>query len=312
MSLLDWYDRAGRDLPWRRTRDPYAVWVSEVMLQQTQVATVLPYYERWMTRFPTVESLARAPEEEVMAHWQGLGYYRRCRNLLEGVRQGVANGFPVGHDAWRAMPGVGDYTAAALASILDGEPTPVVDGNVERVYARVCADPSIGDARRKAARAWAQTIISHERPGDWNQAIMELGATVCRPRNPRCAECPLQSECLAFARGLTDSLPTPKPRLATVDRTHPVSVWRRADGAVGMVQAQEAEWWAGLWVLPTPSVNGHLIASVTTTVTHHRVVLSAYEGVGEPPTGLRWVTREELPAVPIPAPFRKLLTKLGF
>lgn len=308
MSLLDWYDRNGRDLPWRRTRDPYAVWVSEVMLQQTQVATVLPYYERWMARFPTAESLAQAPEEVVMAHWQGLGYYRRCRNLREGVRQCVANGFPVGHDAWRAMPGVGDYTAAALASILDGEPTPVVDGNVERVYARVCADPSTGDTRRKAARAWAQALISHERPGDWNQAIMELGATVCRPRQPKCPTCPIQAECRAHAEGRVHEFPTPKPRPETLHMDRHVGIYRR-DNTIALTQSEEGDWWTGLWILPPATGPEH--ARVTTTVTRHRVTLIAVEP-DEPPTNIMWIERENLADIPIPAPFRKLLAKLGF
>lgn len=306
--MLEWYDRHGRALPWRETRDPYAIWVSEVMLQQTQVATVLPFYERWMARFPTAESLAEADDQEILAYWQGLGYYRRCRNLVAGVRVATKEGFPKGLNAWRAMPGVGDYTAAALASIIDQEPTPVVDGNVERVYARVCADPTTGDTRRKAARAWAQKLISHERPGDWNQAIMELGATVCRPRNPACPTCPLQNECEARRTNRVHEFPTPKPRPETLHLDHHVGIYRR-DNAIALTQAEEGDWWTGLWILP--SATGPEQARMTTTVTRHRVTLIAVEPT-EPPTNIMWIEREDLADIPIPAPFRKLLAKLGF
>lgn len=310
-DILAWYDREGRDLPWRRTHHPYAVWVSEVMLQQTQVATVLPYYERWMTRFPTEASLASAEDQDILAYWQGLGYYRRCRSLVAGIRRCVAEGFPAGFEAWRAMPGVGDYTAAALASIIDGEPSPVVDGNVERVYARVAGDASVGDARRRASRAWAAERIDHARPGDWNQAIMEIGATVCRPKNPDCDRCPLVEVCVASATGRTGELPTPKPRPETIDAILPVGLWVRSDGAVAMHQAAEGEWWTGLWHLPRCEASGRPIANQKTTVTRHRLVIEVYRQEGQKPESARWVQPEELPSVPIPAPFRKLLAKLG-
>lgn len=310
-DILAWYDREGRDLPWRRTRDPYAVWVSEVMLQQTQVATVLPYYERWMARFPTATSLASADDQDILAHWQGLGYYRRCRNLVAGVRHCVAEGFPSGFEAWRTMPGVGDYTAAALASIIDNEHSPVVDGNVERVYARVAGDASVGDLRRRAARSWAAERIDPIRPGDWNQAIMEIGAIVCRPKNPNCDRCPLAEVCIAAATGRTAELPTPKPRPETIEAILPLGVWLRPDGAVALVQAAEGEWWTGLWHLPRCEASGQPIVSQATTVTRHRLVIEVYRQQGQMPESARWVQPEELPGVPIPAPFRKLLVKLG-
>jgi len=281
------------------------------MLQQTQVATVLPFYARWMTRFPTAESLARADDQDILAHWQGLGYYRRCRNLVAGVRQAVDEGSPSGFQAWRAMPGVGDYTAAALASIVNGEPAPVVDGNVERVYARVAGDPSVGEPRRRSARAWALERIDPARPGDWNQAIMEIGATVCRPKNPSCSECPLAEVCSALATDRVSELPTPKPRPETIDAIMPVGVWRRPDGVLALTQALDGEWWTGLWHLPRCEPSDRHLATQRTTVTRHRVVLEAFEQTGEAPTGARWFTPEDLSGVPIPAPFRKLLTKLG-
>lgn len=279
------------------------------MLQQTQVATVLPYYERWLARFPTAQSLAEADDQEILAYWQGLGYYRRCRNLVAGVRKCVNEGFPKELAAWRAMPGVGDYTAAALASILDNEATPVVDGNVERVYARVCADPATGDARRKAARAWAQTLIDHERPGDWNQAIMELGATVCRPRNPTCPTCPLQNECEARRTNRVLDFPTPKPRPETLHIERHVGIYKR-DNAIALVQAEEGEWWTGLWILP--AATGREQERITTTVTRHRVTLIAVEPTEPPPTKAQWIEQQDLKDIPIPAPFRRLLAKLGF
>lgn len=281
------------------------------MLQQTQVATVLPYYERWMARFPTAKVLAEADDQEILAHWQGLGYYRRCRNLVAGVRHAVECGFPAGLEGWKSMPGVGDYTAAALASIIDGEPVPVVDGNVERVYARVAGDSSVGEVRRRAARRWATDHIHRNRPGDWNQAIMEIGATVCRPRNPNCDQCPLAEICVALAEGRIGELPTPKPRAETIEATLTFGLWRRADGAIALVQAQEGDWWTGLWHLPPCEPNSPLLAVQRTTVTRHRVMLEAYVQSGTCPTDARWFSPGELPAVPIPAPFRKLLAKLG-
>ncbi len=216
-TLLNWYDRNRRDLPWRRTRDPYAIWVSEVMLQQTRVDTVIRYYDRFLDRFPTAAALANADEDDVMAMWSGLGYYRRARMLHAGAREVTARYGGVVPEAAvqrRALPGVGRYTAGAIGSIAFDLPEPIVDGNVARVFARVLeidAPISKPDAQR---RFWseAERLVRGPRPGSLNQALMELGATVCTPRQPTCAECPIRSFCGAFRSGRTDALPVMPPR----------------------------------------------------------------------------------------------------
>jgi A/G-specific adenine glycosylase len=202
-QLLDWYDKSQRDLPWRRSRDPYAIWVSEIMLQQTRVAVVIERYQAFMTRFPSLVSLALAPEQDVLALWSGLGYYRRAR-MLHKAAQFVAEhregSLPTTAEELRLLPGIGNYTAAAIASIAHGEPIPVVDGNVERVICRMQGWESVGRSGAAALRhkieAAASQILDPARPGDFNQALMELGATVCTPRSPQCLTCPLSADCV--------------------------------------------------------------------------------------------------------------------
>ena len=199
--LLSAYDVGKRDLPWRGEEDPYRIWVSEVMLQQTRVETVVPYYRAWMDRFPTVEALAEADEDEVLRAWQGFGYYSRARRLREGarvVRERFGGCLPRSSLELRDLPGVGEYTAGAVASIAFGEVVPAVDGNVKRVLARLFDVPTPSPAE---LRALAADLVDPKRPGDFNQALMELGATVCTPRAPLCGECPLDSICLALERG---------------------------------------------------------------------------------------------------------------
>ncbi len=194
--LLAWYDGFRRDLPWRRTRDPWAVWVSEVMLQQTQVATAAPYFVRFLDRFPNPAALAEASEEELLAFWSGLGYYRRARLLQSGARAVAARGeMPRRPEELLRLPGIGPYTAAAIASIAFGEPVPVLDGNVARVMARLegIREPATSAPVRRRLRVAAAGWLDATRPGDSNQALMELGATLCRPRAPRCASCPLSA-----------------------------------------------------------------------------------------------------------------------
>jgi A/G-specific adenine glycosylase len=223
-ELLDWFRREQRDLDWRRTRDPYLIWLSEIMLQQTRVAAVIPHYRRFVARFPTMRSLARARLDSVLRHWAGLGYYSRARNLHRAAKQIVrAHGgeFPRTLEEALALPGIGEYTAAAVLSIAYGVPLSVLDGNVARVLVR------LGAARGKVRepRLWkrltaaAGDLLAAEAPGDWNQAMMELGATVCTPRSPRCEDCPVAAWCRARTLGIAGSLPAarrkPKPvRLA--------------------------------------------------------------------------------------------------
>jgi len=213
-QLLAWYDASQRDLPWRRSRDPYAIWVSEIMLQQTRVAVVVERYQAFMARFPTLVSLALASEQEVLALWSGLGYYRRARMLHKAAQFVAANGegnLPITADELRLLPGIGNYTAAAIASIAHGEAIPVVDGNVERVLCRVQGWEAVGRSgaaalRRKIDTAATQ-LLDSTRPGDFNQALMELGATVCTPRNPQCLTCPLSADCVTRGEHRTQARP---------------------------------------------------------------------------------------------------------
>ncbi len=217
---MRWFDGNRRDLPWRGTRDPWAVLVSEVMLQQTTVAAVTPYYERFLARWPTPADLAVAETDELLSAWAGLGYYRRA-HMLKDAAAVLADEVPGDAAGWRALPGVGDYTAAAVASIAFDEPVAAVDGNVERVVSRLWA--IAGDPRKaagkRAVREAAQALLDPERPGDANQAAMELGATVCKPRNPDCPRCPLRSGCRALALGE----PTRFPELPARAKTTPVA-----------------------------------------------------------------------------------------
>lgn len=309
-GLLDWYSRHARDLPWRRTRDPYAVWVSEVMAQQTQIATVLPYYERWLERFPNVDALAQAHEDTVLALWAGLGYYRRARTFLQAARQVARDGWPGNAAGWRELPGVGRYTANAIASICLGEPVPVVDGNVKRVYARFCADGGTGPGLERSCWAWAERVLDRERPGRMNQALMELGARVCTPRQPKCGECPLSPTCAAHALGCPTDFPVPAPKAEIVER-HVVFWACVRDGRWGLRRAEAGEWWAGMWCLPTevlaePLAEEHCLGRFNHTVTRHRLRCAvAWNTSGD--HDLVWFSTEELKTLGIPTAHGKAL-----
>jgi A/G-specific adenine glycosylase len=253
-ALEKWWKRHRRDLPWRRRGDPYAIWVSEVMLQQTRVATVTEYYERFLGAFPTVEALAAASDSAVLKAWEGMGYYSRARNLHAAARRIVtehAGRLPTSIEALRSLPGVGPYTAAAVASIAFGLDEPVLDGNVTRVLARVFRvrqDPRTAKARRKLL-ALARSLIPPGKAGLINQALMDLGATVCVPANPRCPTCPIRAHCQAFARGEQDRLPRKRPRkpLPHYDVAAGI-VWRR--GRVLIDRRKPDGLLGGLWEFP--------------------------------------------------------------
>lgn len=322
-TLLKWYDSEGRKLPWRETRDTYRVWVSEAMLQQTQVATVLPYYVRWLERFPGVESLAVADLDDVLALWQGLGYYRRGRMLHAGARHVVDHGWPTSAKEWRAVPGVGRYTAAAIASICLDEPIAVVDGNVERVFARLTGNENAGSALHREAWIWAQEQLYARRPGDWNQAVMELGARICTPGRPKCRECPVSRLCVAHLTHRESSLPVRGTPFPTIHEIHRIWV-PYFEGRFGIRRIEGGRWWSGMWEFPrvvAPEGEEALrnvvgpgwlesLGTMKHTVTRHRIEVHAAlvrcETAG---TDLRWLTREELRAIPMPAPQRKLLAK---
>ncbi len=263
-ALLDWFRASARDLPWRRERTPYRVWVSEVMLQQTRVETVLPYYQAFLGAFPTVEDLAAAPEDELMARWAGLGYYRRARNLQAGAREVVATyggRLPDSAERLSQLPGFGPYTTAAVGSLAFGLPLAVLDGNVIRVLARLGRED--GDVTRplvkRRLQEWADDLLERDAPGEWNEALMELGARICLPGRPRCGECPLRPDCAAAAQGDPEAFPR-KPRRAAIPR-RAVLLLHVEDGG-GRVLARRREaggLLGGLWELPgceCPLVDG--------------------------------------------------------
>jgi A/G-specific adenine glycosylase len=245
LALRRWYDSEKRDLPWRKDRDPYRVWISEIMLQQTRVAAVLEHYREFLTRFPNVEALATAELDAVLATWSGLGYYRRARNLHAAAQKVVAEfggEIPPTAEALRRLPGIGRYTAAAIASIAFGEKCAVLDGNVERVLQRVAAS---ADASSAELWEFAEKLLSPKRPGDFNQAMMELGALVCLPAEPRCLVCPVHNWC--GARGVLEKVPrsrreTRDLNLALIINRDRVRLVRRSDSDSVM---------AGMWELPT-------------------------------------------------------------
>jgi A/G-specific adenine glycosylase len=258
--LLQHYVDNFRRLPWRSPPgdpppDPYRVWLSEVMLQQTTVATVRFRFERFVTRWPTVRSLAAASDEEILGEWAGLGYYARARNLIACAREIAARGgFPRTAAELRTLPGIGAYTSAAIAAIAFGEHIAAVDTNVQRVIARL---HGIGQECEKAIPSLAQAMIPAERPGDWVQAMMDLGAAVCRPRNPRCGDCPLRACCLAFASGEPETYPQRRQR-PTRPHKHGVAYWIERPGEVWLVRRPAKGLLGGMAALPGPGWTGEL------------------------------------------------------
>jgi A/G-specific adenine glycosylase len=266
--LLAWYDAHARDLPWRRTRDPYAIWVSEIMLQQTRVDTVIPYYGRFLARFPTAGVLADAPLDDVLAQWSGLGYYRRARLLHEGARAVVrehAGQVPRDAEARRSLPGIGRYTAGAIGSIAFDLPEPIVDGNVARVIARLCAIRTPLGARDTERALWseAEQLAEGERPGALNQALMELGAMVCTPVSPACERCPIAERCAARLSGEVDELPVAAPKKAPKPVSLVALVARR-ESAFWLVRGEGALF-GGLWGFPLAEGTGRKLAAELAT-----------------------------------------------
>lgn len=318
--LLAWYDAGHRKLPWRETNDPYGIWISETMLQQTRAQTVIPYYERFLRRFPTVESLAASAEEEVLTLWAGLGYYSRARNLRKAARQMEdADGFPRDYDGLHALPGIGDHTAAAVASIAFAQPHAVLDGNVLRVVARIENDASdISSARtRDRFRALAQSWLDIHRPGPFNQAMMELGATVCLPKNPLCAACPLVNRCGARAAGTASQLPIKLRRMAPISIEDTLLIVRRGGRILLRQREHNATRMAGFWDLPTPTdlpqarVQRRL-GEIRHTITHHRYrFIVAAASARAPANGYRWFQAEEMDGVPLSTTARKALTAVN-
>jgi len=322
-ALLAWYRACRRPLPWREAPSPYGTVVSEFMLQQTQVATVLPYFRRWMAALPDFAALAAASEATVLRLWEGLGYYSRARNLHRLARS-VARELPRTASGWQELPGVGPYTAAAVASIAFGEPRACVDGNVVRILARLTRDPTGRRDSASAARALAplaQELANPRAPGDHNQAMMELGATVCLRRRPACPVCPVRGFCACARAGDPEGFPRLEQR--PTGRRSVVRVWCRRGGSVLLHRnGPGARRLAGLHELPTarqagldPALvsRGPLVARHVRAITRYRIVESIHSARhprGGPRAGLVWVRLEDLGAVALSGPHRRWTTQI--
>ena len=338
-ALIAWQKRHGRhDLPWQQTRDPYAVWLSEIMLQQTQVAAVIPYYRRFLERFPTIAALAAAPADDVLALWSGLGYYSRARNLHRAAQVMVAEHggkFPQTMDAVTALPGIGRSTAAAILVFAFGKRGAILDGNVKRVLTRVRGIAGYPGESAVAAQLWSQAELLLPKTGlrAYTQGLMDLGATVCARRNPRCAECPVQTLCVAYKTGRTAELPTRKPRKALPQRRTQMLVLQRA-GEVMLEKRPPSGIWGGLWCFPETDADADAVAVcaerysarvelcealpvIAHGFTHYHLdilpqpaLVKAWSArVSEP--GLIWLSLEEACGAAIPTPVRDILEQLA-
>lgn len=341
--LIDWFGDHARDLPWRRTPTPYRVWVSEIMLQQTQVATVIDYYRRFLQRFPNVESLAQADPQELLSLWEGLGYYRRARSMHAAARQIVAahgGEFPASFDEVVALPGVGRYTAGAILSISRDVRLPILEGNTQRVFSRWIALRSPVTDRSANRLLWqvAEEMLPSRHVGRFNQAAMELGALVCVPSTPDCANCPVARNCSAHKQGLQDSIPGKVSRVDYQDRTEYAMVVRKT-GAAGAVERfllrvlPEGGRWAGLWDFPRTTereyaspaaaakglsrdlgvriLPGDHLQTIRHAVTRYRIRLHVHaaelsEPIGVPPRPWRFLTLKQMASLPMSATGRQI------
>ncbi|MBZ5655698.1 MAG: A/G-specific adenine glycosylase [Acidobacteriia bacterium] len=316
-ALLRWYDHHRRDLPWRKTHDPYRIWLSEIMLQQTRVAAVLDHYRIFLERFPNVEALAAASEDAVLAAWSGLGYYRRARMLHQCAKELVeqhGGRFPQSAEVLRTLPGVGRYTAAAIASITFDEPIAVVDGNVERVLERLTGC----DLKQPQTWQHAQSLLSASRPGDFNQSMMELGATVCLPRDPKCPTCPVRKWCVTQQSKITmerraSSPGGPPP---TPSRQIKKEIWcelSQRDGHIRLVQRpRKSSLMPGMWELPPLSQKPHRTPlSAPWRTFRHSVTITNYtvhvRQSAAPTAKGKWIPVANIPHLPITGLTRKIL-----
>lgn len=345
--LLTWYAAHRRDLPWRRSRDPYRVWISEIMLQQTQVATVRDYFERFTRRFPGVESLAAAHETDVLRLWEGLGYYRRARQLHAAAKKVFAEfggQFPSNPDALQQLPGIGRYTAAAIASIAFGRRAAILEANTIRLLSRLIAyrgNPHSQTGQRPLWRV-AEEILPQARVAEFNQALMEVGSLVCTPGEPKCPECPLSVVCAAHAAGLQDEIPQAKPRTVYTDLREAAVIVRKS-GSVLIRQCAAEERWAGLWDFPRFAVEangplfakkeiaekvaaqtgvecapGGLLKTMKHGVTRYRITLDCYQATyvggrvrARNGTAIRWLPVGQLSSLPLSTTGRKIAALIG-
>jgi len=340
-KLMRWYEENARDLPWRRTSDPYAVWLSEILLQQTRVDQGLPYYERFLKRFPKVESLASASEHDVLKAWEGLGYYSRARNLHKASRIVVNDHdgtFPRRADEWQALPGIGRYTAGAIASIVYGESVPVLDGNVIRVLTRLFDIDACSDTPSVREELWtlAGALVPETAPGDFNQAMMELGATICASCNPACQDCPLAKQCLSREAGTQLARPVRKAKKAVPHKELVIGAIVKS-GRILIAKRPSSGLLGGLWELPGGEVNageshakalrrclkksvglrvkvGGLVASVDHAYSHFRVTMNVYrcdfvsgEVSANEHDEFKWMTRARFDEFAFPKAHHKFL-----
>ena len=345
-KLHSWYHTRRRALPWREEPAPYRVWISEIMLQQTQVATVIPYFERFIARFPDVKTLAEAPEEVVLSHWAGLGYYRRCRHLHAAAKQIMTEHdgvLPRDVKTLLTLSGVGRYTAGAIASIAYGVPASVLDGNVARVLSRLIALEleSNGSAGTRALWSAADALLCPTAPSDHNQAMMELGALVCSPKQPKCHECPLCDSCRAFNAGTPTAYPKKRPRRQPTKVFAVAAMTTDDRGRILMGRRPDEGLLGGLWELPGGEIEpddtrpagvrrwlkertglqgevGPRLASVQHVFTHRRLTLEVYRVTAKTDdlrahwyTETRWVDRDALDEIPLSRLTQKVLTAVG-
>jgi A/G-specific adenine glycosylase len=323
-ALLSWYRASRRRLPWRESPSPYSTVVSEFMLQQTQVATVLPYFARWMAALPDFAALAAAPESAVLKLWEGLGYYSRARNLHRLAKEVAPRPLPAEADAWLELPGVGPYTAAAIASIAFGRPLACVDGNVVRILARLTRDGAAHRDSASASRAFAplaQELLNPDAPGDHNQAMMELGATVCLRQNPRCPVCPVRDFCEAAREG--DPAAYPRLEQRKTERRAVLRVWcersgslllhRNPAGARRLAHLHELPTAEQAGIDPLKAATGDLVARRSRSITRYRIVESIHAAVlpkGTPRPGLVWIPLRDLGSVTLSGPHRRWTTEV--
>jgi len=349
-NLIRWYQRHGRDLPWRRTADPYRIWVSEIMLQQTTVAAVIPYFERFLNSFPTVTALASAPEEAVLRHWEGLGYYRRARNLhaaAQRIQDDHGGVFPGTVDELRCLPGIGRYTAGAIASFAFDQRAPIVEANTQRLYARILG--YLGDLHSTAGQRllwrFAETVLPQNEPGRFNQALIELGGVVCKPNDPECPSCPIRTVCRACQESAQSEIPRARTREEITEVVEACVVVRKRN-ALLLRQRPPEERWAGLWDFPRVEVacspeddapapaaiealmtNGHSLGvsarvthrltEIRHSVTRYRIRLICYEAehlggrLQQSGALFRWADWNQLADLPLSVPARRIVRFLA-